>query len=170
MEGVGAHFVLRLELGHPAASEPAPSDRGPHSRRDPRSGRPRKQRSTEAQPLRGRVGERSRARPSAGNEPAAFRSDRNASPLVQPADPQGLLWTFVRQGRPRRSASGEPLSERQAALPPALWKRLLWCARLSEQSTHLGRSATDNPACCSQCLTWVAISSAWPAEHWPPWL
>ncbi len=38
------------------------SDGGPLSRRDPRSGRPRKQRSTEAQPLRGHVGKRSRAR------------------------------------------------------------------------------------------------------------
>jgi len=46
-------------VGHPKASAPAPEDRGPHSRRDPRSGRPRKQRSTEAQPFRGRVGERS---------------------------------------------------------------------------------------------------------------
>jgi len=61
MEGLGVHRGLRLELGHSKASAPAPEDRGPHSRRDPRSGRPRKQRSTEAQPFRGRVGERSRA-------------------------------------------------------------------------------------------------------------
>jgi hypothetical protein len=59
MEGLGVHRGLRLELGHSKASAPAPEDRGPHSRRDPRSGRPRKQRSTEAQPFRGRVGERS---------------------------------------------------------------------------------------------------------------
>lgn len=62
MEGLGVHRGLRLELGHSKASAPAPEDRGPHSRRDPRSGRPRKQMSTEAQPFRGRVGERSHAR------------------------------------------------------------------------------------------------------------
>ncbi len=66
---------------------------GPRAAGDRESRGPRRRSRSE-----GASGSEAVPNSNAGDEPAAFRSDPDASPRVQPADPQSLLWVLVQAG------------------------------------------------------------------------